>query len=306
MPHRPPGLRRGFTLIELLVVIAIIAILIGLLLPAVQKVREAAARTQCLNNLKQIGLSRVHFHDVNASMPVGVGWLSRPNVEAPGKAFGFSWFHLLPYIEQDNLYRSAFGAGIYHAFNNGVYQKPVKTFLCPSDPSVEAGGVVTLNSGARWGASSYAGSALVDCTCNPDGSIVDAYGNFHFARSCPDGTSNTIQVTEKIAHCTNATYREGGSLWAYWITDTAIQPLHAGWPVSIWNGYNIGPSSKFQVRPYPYRGNCDPTLASSPHPGGINVSLLDGSVRFVSESVSGKTWWDAITPAGGEVLGGDW
>src|SRR6266581_6687314 len=97
--------RDGFTLIELLVVIAIIAILIGLLVPAVQKVREAANRIQCGNNLKQLGLAAQNYHGVNGHFPPGIGYYPT----ARNGVFGTYFFHLLPYVEQDNLYRSALG-----------------------------------------------------------------------------------------------------------------------------------------------------------------------------------------------------
>src|SRR6266478_9311955 len=148
--------RRGFTLIELLVVIAIIAILIGLLVPAVQKVREAANRIKCANNLKQLGLAAHHYHDVNQHLPPGIGYYPPARGE-----FGTYFFHLLPYVEQDNLYRSALGsvpfpppAGpttVYYPGNNNVYSQPVAVFLCPSDPSVGPGDLVSID-GYSFGA----------------------------------------------------------------------------------------------------------------------------------------------------------
>src|SRR5438046_1463523 len=159
--------RNGFTLIELLVVIAIIAILIALLVPAVQKVREAAARAQCANNLKQIGLASHNYHDSNGHFPPGIGYYPT----AANGAFGTYWFHLLPHLEQGDLYRSALGSVpfppptgptvVHYPGNNNVYGQRVAVYLCPSDPSVDPTGVVVIQ-GYSFGVSSYAPNALVN------------------------------------------------------------------------------------------------------------------------------------------------
>src|SRR5437588_3466731 len=158
--------RHGFTLIEMLVVIAIIAVLIGLLVPAVQKVREAANRTQCGNNLKQLGLGAQNYHDTHKHLPPGIGYYPT----ATNSAFGTYFFHLLPYLEQEPLYRSALGSvpfpppdgptTVYYPGNNKVYSRSVPIFLCPSDPSVGPDGGVTV-AGVSFGASCYAFNALV-------------------------------------------------------------------------------------------------------------------------------------------------
>jgi prepilin-type N-terminal cleavage/methylation domain-containing protein len=321
--------RRGFTLIELLVVIAIIAILIGLLLPAVQKVREAANRIKCANNLKQLGLAAHNYHDVNEHFPPGIGYFP----PARG-AFGTYFFHLLPYVEQDNLYQSALGSVpfpppygptmVYYPGNNNVYSQPVKTFLCPSDPSVGSDGVVTIN-GFTFGASSYAPNAMViainDLTSQPF--KTNPQGKTRFS-DITDGTTNTILHAEKYTHCSNSymvpTFQDGGTAWAY-CTSTFFpwQPppmnlppkgFQPGFCIAALVAHGapdaIGPESFFQVRPTPFLGNCDPTRASTGHTGGIVAGLADGSVRTLAASMSHDTWWHAVTPAGGEVLGSDW
>jgi prepilin-type N-terminal cleavage/methylation domain-containing protein len=316
--------RRGFTLIELLVVIAIIAILIALLVPAVQKVREAAARTQCMNNLKQMGLAAHHCHDTFKRLPPALGYY-------PGTtsgAFGNGIFHMLPFLEQGTLYNGSLAGGVYYAGNNSVYLQTVPIFVCPADPSAPAGGIII--GGVNYGAGgSYGFNSLVFSLQNginqtnpptPNGQGYNPAGDATLPAAFPDGMSNTILIAHRYATCTNATWPVGGTAWAYCaLSSPALpppmnpppRPMYPGFEITFFaaapgGATAIGPASQFQVQPLPFIGNCDPLRAATPHTGVMPACLADGSARTVAASISPYTWWFACTPAGGEPMPSDW
>jgi prepilin-type N-terminal cleavage/methylation domain-containing protein len=308
--------RSAFTLIELLVVIAIIAILIGLLLPAVQKVREAAARTQSINNLKQIGLASHGYNDAVGHLP--------PAFVEFGPAKGYkdgSWLvHVLPYVEQENLKRGVDAAdwesGHYYAITYN--QAPPKVFINPLDPSNQNGAY----NDSGWGIYSVTGyvanyeamGGLVHkTTATPF--LLDTKKNI---LAITDGTSNTIMYTTRTTVCERnpCLYRSTYSGAFYNIAPYANASSWFEWMpvINYWRngpaneGYITGPATRFQVNPT-WAGTtatCDFRLATQMGSGGILVGLGDGSVRAVNPGVSGDTWWAAMTPNRGEVLGSDW
>jgi prepilin-type processing-associated H-X9-DG protein len=304
-------------LIELLVVIAIIAILIGLLLPAVQKVREAAARMECQNNLKQIGLAMHNYENVYRKLPPGRG--------TPFPLVFSTHAYLLPYVEQANLqqlidFKSPpldFGSGTNNAKANSTL---VSFYLCPSDAGQVSG---SLYAATNYVACAGSGTIAAGNLSSGDGVFYHA-SKTRFTDLSSDGTSNTIAFSETLLGngrtSTGATpgdpRREVLELPAG--SDTLDAPCSSGIN-GIWsgqrgakwiNGHYGDTLYNHYYTPNAAQWDCGNgfhnkglTAARSMHSGGVNVLLCDGSVRFVSNSVSLITWRALSTRNGGEVNG---
>lgn len=295
--------RSAFTLIELLVVIAIIGVLIGLLLPAVQKVRAAANRTKCQNQLKQISLA-IHnyattFDDNLPALlhPIGDSASSSPWIYS-----GF-FYDLLPFVEETAVYRRAVtasfptpGYGVW----DGLQGTPIKKYMCPEDTTSGTNYICTGGpEPGSWAATSYAANYFLFGTRRfnpPIGGTV--YGSAYLIGTVPDGTSNTVALVERSSSFPgNTNYGNayaGGPVWPNYA------PIYSWWPTVGASPATYPP--QFDVPP----AQADPNRCQGYHAGVIIVAMLDGSVRNVGASVSSTTWANAILPNDGVPLGADW
>jgi prepilin-type N-terminal cleavage/methylation domain-containing protein len=276
---RTSARKDGFTLIELLVVIAIIAILIGLMLPAVQKVREAAARTQDSNNFKQQVLALHGCNDTYNRLPPAYNNFPNPvaGVGSPA-GLGTLQYFLLPWLEQTALYNQVADS------SDNAMNSPLKVFMSPADPTMPPNGIVTMM-GGTYGGCSYASNYIVFGN-NPGGSA-------RIPTTFTDGTSNTIVF---------------GPIY------TTCDGMSVGWQMGICGNpptwlYSYT-SADYLALPLPQLqpsiNNCDPMQLQSPYQSGTLVAMADGSVHSVSSGVSLYSWNLALNPADGLVFDNTW
>jgi prepilin-type N-terminal cleavage/methylation domain-containing protein/prepilin-type processing-associated H-X9-DG protein len=278
-PRRASEARRaGFTLIELLVVIAIIGVLIALLLPAVQAAREAARRTQCVANLKQIGLALHGYHDTNNTFPAG-GWIALTTQPQTGN-MNVGWSaSVLPWLEQRSLYDGLnFSLPYNDAVNSTVGHTVLQIYLCPTEPrtalwSKDSGDLYDSADGDYGGM--YGQRGLSSPTFNnnpPAGPMI--FNQCIALAEIRDGASQTIQIGE-----------DPEAIHALWIS-----------------GHNIfDQSAPINARPPTEFGE----ELTSKHPGGVNTLFGDGSVHFLKNSLANPVLAALCTRALGEVIGGD-
>jgi prepilin-type N-terminal cleavage/methylation domain-containing protein/prepilin-type processing-associated H-X9-DG protein len=332
--------RQGFTLIELLVVIAIIGILIGLLLPAVQKIREAAARMQCSNNLHQIGLAMHNYHDANNKLPPGVGpygccWGTWPMAILPYIEQGPMWDHFVNYGGNDKT-GIRYGSGVNVTY---VTSQQLKVLTCPSD-SVAApyAGMTHHNYGVNYGNTNFYGTTVAGVPFGgapfrayPAGWLTDAAMQKFYGWAQPDsdklvmfqqygqagqpqatfttisdGTSNTLMASELIqGQGGNSNPDLRGFIW--WGNGSGFTTFNL--PNSnapdVMTGGACNVAATWNIPCTTINSQSFPKMSSarSRHPaGGVNAAFCDGHVQWVSNNISLPVWRALGTSQGGEVI----
>ena len=308
MPLMPIARRRGFTLIELLVVIAIIAILIALLVPAVQKVRDAAARTQCINNLKQVVLAAHSCHDAWKVLPPcgagpgsGAAWNSVCMRAGPFKGQTPGFFQLFPYIDQGPVYADVIAQGGNVSAPTAYEGTLITVFRCPADPTGGHGSGLGYPPGpdGTFAISNYAWNYLAfgDPTTN------NQEGAAHLEGSFPDGTSNTVFFGERYAWYGSGNVGGGPDSSLWFNSENRWQAQICNAPYAGGTGYAACPL--FQVQPTIPLASNSGGGGNSPHSGMMNVAMGDGTVRSVAHGISPTTWANVCDPRDGNTVGAD-
>lgn len=336
-PHNKPSRLAAFTLIELLVVIAIIAILVALLLPAVQQAREAARRSSCRNNMKQIALAMHNYHDAHGVFP----FAALETMGSGAMSIRATWFQsLLPFVEQATMYDKYWawhtatvaaqgGTACAACFDRTfVWETPTEirnaklaTFTCPSN----AGGA-GFNGGFQGNYAGNFGNTLIHfrrkdqgfTTANPMPTGIFYQASDTAMRDIVDGTSNTVFIAEVIARMpistSGSTFGEAGSYWrgGSWgeFAFTTLETPNTRIPDRVYGHAGTGSLCKDVTSPLAPCEAFGSTLggdtrnyARSYHTGGATVALVDGSVRFVSNSIDLQLWRGLGTRMGGETIG---
>jgi prepilin-type processing-associated H-X9-DG protein len=327
-------------LIELLVVIAIIGVLIGLLLPAVNKVREAANRTTCANNLHQLGMGSINCSVQYGKLPPLAGPFPLTATSGVRPTTVNLFLYLLPFLEEDPLYKSSKDptfvppqASLVFPAAQPACSRPLALFRCTSDftstgDGTNPNGPATTPTIPLWGESSYAANRAafsdftIDTTTSPGNAIVTWVDNVYhkLPGSFTDGPTKTILFSEKLANCGTG----AGTRWGDWGADWNVSASTGGHYFPAFsrayaftaptdaNNLNGkfsdfgGGTAQTPFQSQPNKATCNFLLPSTGHPGVINVCMGDGSVKSVVVEVSPQTWFAACTPASDDVLNTDW